>query len=383
MSSEELEQSLVEANADAIETRTEGSKEVEEPSWKGVKAIDIGELFFGRSITNFLSDLTSPKLVIAWKPRNRRYSYIQFLARVLRDAYRVFHGSIPVARYIQYSSDINSRLSWIPIQGSIVVVDLPSGFGRSIDCRIKIEERLREFVSQGPGFLILYVSEDCRRDVESLVSEVFNDVTCPDILEVSIDEERSLEVYLKIVAAYSGFIDFEEFESVKSIDALSMYLEAATRRILFEVATSDPLVKEYSCVCSEGEDIQRFLIRALVIKDYLSKFPGANVSTCYRVARGLDVDVYRRDRDEAIFIETMANAKIVEARVRLVASTLLGNFSRVTMVVPNWTLMIFAPRIVEALKDVTKWGGFVELACLDVSRLKLVTYGELMSRLAS
>ena len=368
-------------NASAEEQSLQQVEELE-PSWKSARVVDLGELVFGRSLSRFLSDVLSPKLVIAWRPRDRRYSYSLFLTRILRDAYRLVHGSLPAARFIQCSSDLHTRLSWTPVQGSIVVVELPSDASRCFECRAKLEERLKEFVSQGPGFLVLYVDRGAESFIESLVANVFNDVNCPDVIEVGVDESRPLEDYLRVVAVYSGFIDFEEFESAKSIDSLSMYLESAYRRTLLDLVMEDPQVRDLATPCSEGEVMDRLLLRALAVKHVLTRKSGARILTCYRVARGFDVDVYERECDEGIYIETLHGAKFVESRIRYVASTLLGSFSKAAIVIPNSYLLLFSSRIIESLRDVTKWGGRIELLGIDVSRLRLVTYADIVKSLS-
>ncbi|NPA97514.1 MAG: hypothetical protein GXO32_07945 [Crenarchaeota archaeon] len=370
-------------SASAEEQSLHHHAEEPEPSWRSARAIDLGELVFGRSLSRFLSDVMSPKLVIAWRPRDSRYSYALFLARVLRDAYRLVHGSLPAARFLQCASDLGTRLSWTPVQGSIVVVELPSDASRCFECRVRLEERLREFVSQGPGFLVLYVDRSNEGFVESLVSSVFNDVNCPDVIEVGVDESRPVESYLRVVAAYSGFIDFEEFDSVKSIDSLSMYLEAAFRRTLLDLVMNDPQVRDVATPCSDNEVIDRMLLRALALKHVSSREGRSRVLTCYRVARGFDVDIYDRERDEGIYIEVLHGARFVESRIRYVASTLLGSFSRASIVIPNSYLLLFSSRIIASLRDVTRWGGRIELLGVDVSRLRLATYSEIARAVSS
>ncbi len=387
MGSEGVEQEAVATSVPSEELGSAETQAVERreevPSWRKAPAIDVGELVFGRPLTPFLLDLSTPKLVIAWRPRDRRYDYVLFLSRLLRDAYRVVHGSTPLARYVASVSDVHTRIAWLPVQGSIVVIELSSEALKSIEARVRIEERLREFVSQGPGFLVLYVDRDARLEIERIVENVFNDVACPDVIEVSIDEAEPLEKYVRVVAAYSGFIDFEELESVKSLDSISMYLEAAGRRILTELALRDEALRDRVSPCSEGEEFTRFLVRALAVKEASTRCGWSSVVTCYRLLKGFDVDVVARGRDEAIYVETLTNARLVEARIKYVASTLLGSFSRATIVIPNSVLLLFAPRILDALRDATKWGGFIELAGLDISRLKLVTYGDLIQKLTS
>lgn len=361
-----------------------GEERVEKPSWTDLEPVDVGELMFGKSLDRFFLDVSSPKLIIAAKPHNPSYGYVQFLAKVLRDVYRVFHGSIPLARYVQALNDVQTRLPWLPVQGSITVIDLGWGLTKAarIEVLSRIEERLREFVSQGPGFLVLYVDRGAVYDVEKLVEKVFNDVACPDVLEVAVDESRPLEEYLKVVAFYTGFASFEEFESVGSVDSLTMYLDAVARRVLAEVAVSEPRVSQRLSVCAEGEEIHRFWLRALVLKNLvLEGVRDESTYVCYRFARGLDVDVYVRDRDEAYVVETLTNARLVEARIRYVVSSLLGGFSRINLVIPNNVALLFPRRILSTLREVCRWGGYVELFTVDVVRQRLIPLKEFFEKL--
>ncbi len=354
-----------------------GEERVQRLSWVA-EPVDVGELLFGKSLDRFFLDLSSPKLIVALKPRDPRYSYVQFLVRMLRDAHRVFHGSLPMARYVQFANDVHARLPWLPVQGSVTVIDLSWGLTRSVRMELcsRIEERLREFVSQGPGFLVLYIEEPALHDIEKVVERVFNDVTCPDVLEVSIDESKPLNHYLRVVASYLGFVSFEEFGSVKSVDSLTMYLDAAARRVLAEIATRDPSVVHRLSVCAENEEVQRFWLRALVLKSLGSE--SASIHVCYRFARGLEIDVYVRDRDEAYLVETLTNARVVESRLRFAVSTVLGAFSKLNLVIPNGVLLLFSKRIVSTLRDLCSWGGNVEIYGVDVARQRLVPMRELL-----
>ena len=128
---------------------------------------DVLEYFFNATLPRVIVD--RPYLILARKPQNERYDYIEFLKRLLRELYRVHAGGLP--RPLDLRTDFEEVKLDVKAGKHIYVIDID--YAIDVD-KILVEQnkkdkekvitryitdRLRELYSQGLGFLVLYGSE--------------------------------------------------------------------------------------------------------------------------------------------------------------------------------------------------------------------------------
>ncbi|AJC72750.1 hypothetical protein X802_06715 [Thermococcus guaymasensis DSM 11113] len=123
-------------------------------------AEDVFSKAFGSGVS-FLPE--GPVIILAKKPKEKEFGYIEFLKRLLRELYRVRAGGLPTAYHIMLPADPD-RLRSLRAGKSIFVIDWEAGKKPEEELEKQhlqaTTEKVRELFSQSFGFLVFYGDEE-------------------------------------------------------------------------------------------------------------------------------------------------------------------------------------------------------------------------------
>ncbi|RLG74414.1 MAG: hypothetical protein DRO14_05725 [Thermoprotei archaeon] len=358
--------------------------------------LDIFEKLFGHKLGRLTAIIDErPKVVVAVRPKDRRYDYVLFLVKVLRDIYRSVIGGIASARYLGSESELSEWLSVVEAGRRIVVLDIDKDrFNKN---RSEVLDRLREFSSMDMEFLVLYVEEELKKEIEEFIKSIFG-ATNPDVIEVRVNEDLPLESYRRLIALYSGFPTREEFDESSTLSSLAMQLEAEYFNILSRVLEDiDITLKLEPSPEIEGnenrESLHHMLLKAVAARHLKSLGVAIDdIEFEYAVSCGdgkVVLDVYDKRGRRAVEVESLYGIGIPEVKVRRTIERLVtcleGSVSEIWVVIPNNYLLLYGARIyrlVKALKlQLALKGSHLEIKVygLDVSKQQLLPIEELMN----
>jgi len=351
--------------------------------------VDALEKLFGSSISRLIHIVDDrPKVVIALKPGNRRYDYVLFLIKVLRDIYRSIAKGIATARYLHVASEVDEWITILDVDKKIVVLDLDKDKFR--EKANELRSRLKEFASRGLGYLVLYVDEELLENLRDMIKEIFTSVN-PDVIEVRIDESIPISNYFKIVAIYNGFPYREELGyDNDTISTVAMQLEAEYFNVLSKVLQDvDVLLKlELSPIpkddIEKNETLHHLLLKGLAIKHLKNEgIPIEDIEVEYRLGENVIVDVYDKRNNRVIEIETLYGVGIPEVKIRKTIERVKGLVNEIWIVIPNNYLMLYGNRVFKFMKalhyQLLLEGAKlkIKLCAIDIAKYRLIPFREM------
>lgn len=396
-----LDRQLPEPLSQRLEVKLE-ARRLEEPQLRQIEVavqetgVDPLEALFGTPRLRVYSE--RPFLILARKPRDPRYDYIELLKRVLREVYRVSW------RAPLYSQHIARRLTEYQLammragmtiyvldldelgveEGSVDKITASSHLARSL------EDRVREAYAQGFGFLVVYASQPALKAIERIWEPRIGSrgmlyTRLPPPLETSIVEDDTV---FEMVAAMYGLSSDDLGEASSLVDAVMM---AEHRYYSYlESMASDPTLALLARPAGDEEEArpeEGFMHYAfkMAVLSYLLEagFDESGLAVEERVASAVTVDILARRgwySKLAVEVETLYGSGNPVARLSSVIRDRLAMGYRVWLVVPPLQASIYAPHL-RVLAG--KYAGVenVEIYTLDMSTGSLVPLKEHLDRL--
>ncbi len=355
---------------------------------------DILECFFKVGLSKMVTD--RPFLILAEKPQNKMFDYIELLKRLLRELYRVYIGGLPSPTDLR--TDFEEVKLDVRAGKHIYVIDIDKVFGKEVKSKEYFVDRLRELYSQSLGFLILYGSRSILKETKEILwSSRYVSASFPKIrflgkiqqpIEISVQEDR--KIYNLINLLWGKVLNFEEVDENIDLDSYSVMLEDEFYERIRELALSpETVVKVEPSKKDEerlnGESLLHYGIKAFVVKYLIEheKIPEYNVFTEYEVG-DIIVDVFTKHPmhgDLAIEVETLYGTVLPLLKLRKTIESRLSKGLKLWIVIPNPQLMLFLKDIAR-LRSIyrKKYLDSIEFFVLDVYSRKLVPFPEFIKR---
>lgn len=316
-----------------------------------------------------------PAIILARKPENKKFEYVEFLKRVLREIYRTHGKGLPRPAHTE-ASDFDEIKQDIRADRHIWVLDLDK-----IEIKTGyLKDRLRELYSQNFGFLVLYGSEEKLSKVKEILKL---DSPLPKYHEVSINED---DVVFKLAQIIWGFpkyapisSDFLDVTVARLEDSYFDEIERLASKIS-TIVSVEPSSEDEENI--GGESILHYALKAFVV-EYLKRIgvDEKKIRTEYEFADGR-LDVYISDPELgelAVEIETLYGTGLPMLKLRKRVESRLERGLKLWVVVPNPQLMIYFKDIL-ALRNVyrKRYGEKVEFFGVDFNSGKIVPIIELL-----
>ena len=359
---------------------------------------DVLERFFNAALSRMIMD--RPFLILARKPQDKMFDYVEFLKRLLRELYRVYVGGLPSPFDLQTTFE-EVKLD-VKAGKHIYVIDVDEVFQGEIkgDAVKYITDRLRELYSQGLGFLVFYGSKESLDNIKSLRigntplwyrtipgGRFFGKVLQP--VEISVWEDPKTYNLANLV--WGKVLDFEHIEENVDLDSYAIMLEEEFYRRIMELA-SDPniMIKVEPSKRDEeklgGETLLHYGIKAFVVK-YLVEHESIsdhNIFTEYEIS-DIVTDVFVKHPeygDLAIEVETLYGTALPLLKLRKTIDSRLSKGLKLWIVIPNMQFILF-------LRDLAKLRGIyrkkyldsIEFFTLDIYSQKLIPFPEIIEKL--
>ena len=335
-----------------------------------------------------------PLLVMAKRPRNPRFEYLELLKRVIREVYRVSTRHPPMIMHVGRRLT-EYQLAMMRGGAGIYVVDLDevaeSEAGGAALSRLTsgLEDRLREVYAQPPGVVILYGSEDALRSLRRLwrprYVATYLYTRIPEPVEVSLPEED--DVLRAVEALYT--LPEGSLGDAASVDEAVVKAESLLMECLRGHA-SDPVLGRMVRQAIDDEESRpddaplHYGLKAAAVAHLLeSGVRETSIETEVAVS-STPVDVYaRRGWSGGLVVEaeTLTAAMNPSSRLAAVASsrTALG-IGPVWVVLSPLTAGIYVEHVDAALRGYID-GGRVEAYVVDTQSCLLAPYREHRERL--
>ena len=338
-----------------------------------------------------------PFLILAEKPQNKMFDYIELLKRLLRELYRVYVGGLPSPTDLR--TDFEEVKLDVRAGKHIYVIDIDKVFGKEVKSKEYVVDRLRELYSQSLGFLILYGSRSILKETKEILwSSRYVSASFPKIrflgkiqqpIEISVQEDH--KIYNLINLLWGKVLNFEEVDENIDLDSYSVMLEDEFYERIRELALSpetvvkvEPSKKDEERL--DGESLLHYGIKAFVVKYLIEheKIPEYNVFTEYEVG-DIIVDVFTKHPmhgDLAIEVETLYGTVLPLLKLRKTIESRLSKGLKLWIVIPNPQLMLFLKDIAR-LRSICrkKYLDSIEFFVLDVYSRKLVPFPEFIKRI--
>lgn len=304
-----------------------------------------------------------PMIILAREPKNKRFEYIEFLKRILREIYRIHGSGLPIPAHNE-TPNFNEIKREIRADRHIWVLNLNN---------IKLErdkeigyliDRLRELYSQNLGFVVLYGNDEKIEKVKDILKI---DSPLPSYVEFNIIEDESV---FKLAQLMWGFK--ENFPiSGNSLDSTVVRLEESYYREIEKLVedldtlvTVEPSGEDEEGI--NGESILHYALKAFVVK-YLNKnrLNEMSILTEYSFDKGI-LDVYVPNSNLAVEIETLYGTKIPMLKLRKKIDSRLDKGFKLHIIVPNPQLLIYLKDIRKLRKFYReKYGDRIEFFAID------------------
>lgn len=353
---------------------------------------DILEYFFSASLSGIV--MNRPYLILAEKPEDEKYSYIELLKRLLRELYRIYIGGLP--RPFDLETSFEEVKLEVEAGGRINVIDMdavfPKGIGRNA---IKyIVDRLRELYSQSLGFLVFYGSKKRLDEIRDLVEYrvlpsgvIYNRIIKP--FNISIREEQGIFCLTNIL--WGKVKEFEHVEETVDLNAYAVTLEEEFYDKIFRLARDpDVIVKVEPSKRDEegfsGESLLHYGVKAFVVKYLLEheKVLETNISTEHSLGN-IFIDVYVKHPehgDLAIEVETLYGTVLPLLKLRKTIETRLSKGLKLWIVIPNPQFILFLKDLGK-LREIyrRKYLDQIEFFTLDIYEQSLIPYPGIIERI--
>ena len=329
----------------------------------------LGNALFRRSSGN-------PVFMIAVKPNNRRYEYIEFLKRILREIYMVSARSPLNVQHVAKRLT-EYQLALLRSGSSIYVLDIDSiadseaGAASIGKLASFLEDRLREAFGQGFGFLVFYTSREYVSRIKSIwQAEVSGRgalyASLPQPVIVSISED---DAAFQLVGLLYGT---STVDGATSIDTAAIAAEARLSECL-EAAANDSVAARYVRHAVDDEEARaeeaflHYALKSLVVEYLLEAgYRGSSIDTEVVVAN-TTVDVFiRRGWAGGVIVEveTLHGSLNPAARLNSVLKSRLSTGYETWIVLHPLTASIYKPVIAPLMRDYGSYGS-VRFMTLD------------------
>ncbi len=386
-----LPAATVEAPA-APRERRPASVEVVALSSSVPRSVDMLEALFGTSMLKVASD--RPRLVVAVKPLDPVYEYLELLKRVLVEVYRVA-ARMPLAPQHVARRLTEYQLATMRGGGAVYAIDVdavaeaePGGTGLSRLTRT-LEDRARETYAQGFGFLVLYTSQSLLARVREvwrprLAGRGVLYTTAPAPLTVKVAEAPEA---IRLVEAMYGLRE-GALGDASSLDAAAVAAEAVLARCL-ESTASDPVLGRLVSLAADDEEARpddaflHYALKSLAVAYLLEAgFRETSIDTEVSISN-MPVDVLaRKGWGNGIIVEAETLHGTINPVSRL--STVLR--SRMSLGYDVWivlhplTASIYSSEIGGLVREYSEYES-VRLMTVDASRCTLIDLEEHYNRL--
>lgn len=316
-----------------------------------------------------------PVIILAKKPENKKFEYIEFLKRVLREIYRTHGKGLPRPAHTE-ASDFDEIKQDIRADKHIWVLDLDK-----IEIKTGyLRDRLRELYSQNFGFLVLYGSEDKLGKIKEILKL---DSPLPKYHEISINEGSFTFKFAQLVWGFPKYApisgDLLDATIVRLEDSYFDEIEKLASKIS-TIISVEPSSEDEENI--GGESILHYALKAFVV-EYLKKIgiDENKIRTEYEFADGrLDVYVSDPELGElAIEVETLYGTGLPMLKLRKRVESRLERGLKLWIVVPNPQLMIYFKDIL-ALRNIyrKRYGEKIEFFGVDFNSKKIIPITEFL-----
>ncbi|MCD6513296.1 MAG: hypothetical protein J7L07_00055 [Candidatus Odinarchaeota archaeon] len=346
------------------------------------------EKIFGTS--GFKQTLERPVVLLAEKPEDDRFDYLEYLKRVLREIYRTRSKGIPSPTHL--STEFDEVKLEVKAGRSIYAINVDELKDIKNNELKYLEDRLKELYSQNFGFLVLYGSKQKLDEIRKLWNlKVFIDKEkyvffsrIPKFMEIHIRRSEDVFVFANLMW---GRVEGASEAGEASLDEYVTYLEdnfyGKIERIAGDLRTAltvEPSKEDEEGI--EGESVVHYGVKAFAVMHFIKngKIPPTNVITEHGVG-DIVVDVYVRhpkSGDIAVEIETLYGTALPLLKLRKSIESRLKKGLKVWIVIPNPQFMIYF-REISALRTVyrKKYPGAIEFYTLDIFSNRLISFEEL------
>ena len=374
--------------------RERGPVHVEVPLLKSSvpRSLDILEALFGTSMLKVASD--RPRLVVAVKPLDPVYEYLELLKRILVEVYRVA-ARMPLAPQHVARRLTEYQLATMRGGGAVYAIDVdavaeaePGSTGLSRLTRT-LEDRARETYAQGFGFLVLYTSQSLLARVKEvwrprLAGRGVLYTTAPAPLTVKVAEAPEA---IRLVEAMYGLRE-GSLGDASSLDAATVAAEAALARCL-ESTASDPVLGRLVSLAADDEEARpddaflHYALKSLAVAYLLEAgFRETSIDTEVSISN-IPVDVLaRRGWGSGVIVEaeTLHGTMNPVSRLSTVLRSRMSLGYDVWIVLHPLTASIYSSEIQGLVKEYPEYES-VRLMTVDASRCTLIELEEHYNRL--
>ncbi|ABM79970.1 hypothetical protein Hbut_0095 [Hyperthermus butylicus DSM 5456] len=336
-----------------------------------------------------------PTIVLALRPENTRFSYLELLRRVAREACRVtlrlqLHGLHGGRRLTEY------QLATLRFSGFIAAIDLDEvseserGDGVASLARLEasLEDRLREAPLSLPGFIILYGSRNLIRRIQVMWSprvggrgQVFVRLQPP--VEAEIIENEDV---FKAIALLYNLPENIVNGAANIDDAVTLAEETYTR--LLEAFASDPSLGAVARQAIDDEETRpdeafvHFASKMIALANLLEAgYSEAEIEVEVAVG-GVPVDIIvggRWSRSLIVEVETLYGSLNPAARLSTVVRQRIGMGYNMWIVVPPLQAALYAPYIEPVVKRYSE-SGSIEFYTFSGFDASLTPLGEFLEK---
>jgi len=352
---------------------------------------DVLKRVFGTTLFKMIID--RPFLILAKKPRNEKFEYIEFLKRILRELYRIYASGLP--NPFDLRTEFRDVKPSIRASKHIYVIDLKEANINENDLKY-LTDRLRELYSQSLGFLIFYGDNEELNKIKDLWKPAFPQAEfigkIQQPIEISIRED--LKVYNLVNLMWGKVLDYQKIEETYDLDSWVVISEERFYKKIWEIVSDirtiikvEPSKKDDERL--DGESLLHYGTKAFVVRYLIDheNIPDYNIFTEYSVG-DIIPDIFVRQHpkhgDLVIEIETLYGTTIPLLKLRKTIDSRLSKGLRLWIVIPNPQLLLFLSDIAK-LRHVyqDKYPDSIEFFTLDIYSQKLIPLPEIMKRIKS
>jgi len=334
-----------------------------------------------------------PLLVLARRPADPRFEYLELLKRVMRDIYRVSTRHPPAIMYVgrrltEYQLAMLRGGAGIYVVDADEVAESETGGAALARLTAGLEDRLREVYAQPPGVVILYGREATLSRLRRLwrprlvAAHLYTRI--PEPIEVSLPED---ELVFRLVEAVYALPD-GALGDAASVDEASVRAESMLLDCLRGHA-SDPLLGRLVRQAIDDEEARpddaplHYGLKAATVAHLLeSGLHESSIETEVAISN-TPVDVYaRRGWSGGLVVEaeTLASSLNPASRLAAVAASRLALGLSLWLVLHPLTASIYMPYVDAALGGHLR-DGRAEAYVVDSGGCLLTAYQEHRSRL--
>jgi len=338
-----------------------------------------------------------PFLILAKRPKDEKFEYLEFLKRVFRELYRIYVGGLPNPMEIQAGFE-EVKLD-VKAGKHIYVIDVDKVFeDKSINYyETYVRDRLKELYSQGFGYLVFYGKGVDR--IKNLVQNLFipSIKTLPKqfsntLFPTQINIREDLNIYRLANLMWGKVIKFKDIIDSINFDFYAVTLENKFYDKIITLA-SDPYMiirvnpSERDEEKTGGESLLHYGIKAFTVKYLIEteKIPEHNIFTEHRI-NDIILDIFVKQHpkygDLAIEIETLYGTGLPLLKLRKTIESRISKGLKLWIIIPNPQLILF-------LKDIAKLGNIyrkkypehIKIFTLDIYSLKLISLQEIIKKI--